>query len=55
MYKVIISDRLGIDADDIRVVTGDTDLGALWMGNLLVALRSARQRRGGGRLRQGDQ
>jgi len=26
MYKVIISDRLGIDADDIRVVTGDTDL-----------------------------
>ncbi|HEY3917227.1 MAG TPA: xanthine dehydrogenase family protein molybdopterin-binding subunit [Stellaceae bacterium] len=25
MYKVIISDRLGIDADDIRVVTGDTD------------------------------
>jgi aerobic carbon-monoxide dehydrogenase large subunit len=25
MYKVILSDRLGIDADDIRVVTGDTD------------------------------
>jgi carbon-monoxide dehydrogenase large subunit len=25
MYKVLISDRLGIDADDIRVVTGDTD------------------------------
>jgi aerobic carbon-monoxide dehydrogenase large subunit len=25
MYKVIISDRLGIDADDIRIVTGDTD------------------------------
>src|SRR6185503_9251862 len=26
MYKVSISDRLGIDADEIRVVTGDTDL-----------------------------
>ncbi len=25
MYKVILSDRLGMDADDIRVVTGDTD------------------------------
>jgi len=25
MYKVILSDRLGLDADDIRVVTGDTD------------------------------
>ena len=26
MYKILISDRLGIDADDIRVVDGDTDL-----------------------------
>ena len=25
MYKVILSDRLGMDADDIRIVTGDTD------------------------------
>ncbi len=25
MYKVILSDRLGLDADDIRVVVGDTD------------------------------
>ena len=26
MYKIILSDRLGIDADEMRVVTGDTDL-----------------------------
>jgi carbon-monoxide dehydrogenase large subunit len=26
MYKILISDRLGIDADNIRVVDGDTDL-----------------------------
>ena len=26
MYKIVVSDMLGIDADDIRVASGDTDL-----------------------------
>jgi len=26
MYKILISDKLGVDADDIRVVDGDTDI-----------------------------
>lgn len=26
MYKILVSDKLGVDADDIRVVDGDTDI-----------------------------
>jgi aerobic carbon-monoxide dehydrogenase large subunit len=36
MYKIILSDRLGIDADDIRVTFGDTDA-APWGGGTFAS------------------